>query len=87
MSEIAEVKQNEPRYVSDINWYTQLKTEQRFERMRLAEVAAAARSQEAVATRAGTGSSQNLPMVLAILGDPENNSKIWTLQESGAKYL
>ena len=74
--EIAEVKQNKPGYISDVNWYTQLKTEERIEIVRLAEVekaakaAVAARSEEAVAPRPGTGMSQYIPLVLAIPGDP-----------------
>ena len=48
--EIAEVKQNKPKFITDYNWYKRLKSEERIEIMRLSEVEKAAEA--AIAARA-----------------------------------
>ena len=61
--------------------------------MRLADIekaakaAIAARSEEVVAPKSEAGMSQYLPLVLAILGDPEKRKAVWTLPDIGKQYL
>ena len=74
LKELAEIEQNADQYVADINKYTDLKYQERVDRERHEKEAEAARPQQQTAvTTPGTTSSQYTPMVLAILGDPENN--------------